>query len=44
MDAETDGPEGDGLDILVDLVELYENKRVLLRYPSPVSAIEFRME
>ena len=44
MDAETDSPEGDELDVLVDLVELYESKQVPMGYPIPIAAIEFRME
>ncbi len=44
MDIEIDSPEGDELNVLVDLVELYESKEVPMSYPSPVAAIEFRME
>ncbi len=44
MDAEPDTPEGQELDLLTDLVELYEAKHVQMGYPSPVAAIEFRME
>lgn len=44
MDAEAGSPEGEELDVLADLVELYESKHVPLGYPSPVGAIEFRME
>ena len=44
MDTEPDSPEGDELDVLVDLVELYESKHVAMGYPSPIAAIEFRME
>ena len=44
MDAEPDSPEGDELDVLVDLVELYESKHVAMGYPNPIAAIEFRME
>ena len=44
MDTETDTPEGDELDVLVDLVELYESKQVPMGNPSAVAAIEFRME
>ena len=43
MDAEVGSPEGEELDVLVDLVELYESKHEPLGYPSPVAAIEFRM-
>ncbi len=44
MDAEPDSRKGDELDILVDLVELYESKHVPMGYPNPIAAIEFRME
>ena len=44
MDAETGTREGMELDVLVDLVELYESKHVPMSYPSPLAAIEFRME
>ncbi len=44
MDAEPGGGEFDELDVLADLVELYESKREPMGYPSPVAAIEFRME
>ena len=39
MDAETDSPEGDELDVLVDLAELYESKHVPKGCPSPIAAI-----
>jgi HTH-type transcriptional regulator / antitoxin HigA len=44
MDAEFDTPEGEELDILTDLVELYENKRMPMGFPTPLGAIRFRME
>ena len=44
MDAEPGSPEFDELDVLVDLVELYESKHEPMGYPSPLAAIEFRME
>ena len=44
MDAEVGSPEGDELDVLVDLVELYESKHEPMGYPSPVAALEFRMQ
>lgn len=44
FEAEFDSPEGKELDILVDLVELYESKHVPMGYPDPVEAIKFRME
>ncbi len=44
MDAKPGTPQGEELDVLVDLVELYEAKHVQMGYPSPVAAIEFRMD
>jgi HTH-type transcriptional regulator/antitoxin HigA len=44
MDAEPGTPEGDELDVLVDLVELYESRHAPMGYPSPVEALRFRME
>ncbi len=44
MDAEHGTPEGEELDILTDLVEHYESKHVPMGYPTPIAAIEFRME
>ena len=44
MDAESGTPEGEELDVLVDLVELYESKHVPMEPPSPIAALEFRMD
>ena len=44
MDAEVDSPEGEELDVLVDLVDRYESRQVPMGDPGPVAAIEFRME
>ena len=44
FEAEFDSPEGRELDVLVDLVELYEGRHVPMGYPDPVEAIKFRME
>ena len=44
MDTDPDSPEARELDVLVDLVELYESRHESMGYPDPVSAIEFRME
>ena len=44
MDAAPGSPEGDELDVLADLVELYESKHEPMGYPSPLAAIEFRMD
>lgn len=37
-------PEGDELDLLVTLVEIYEKNCFKIDAPDPVSAIKFRME
>ena len=44
MDAVADSPEGEELDVLVDLVDRYEGRQVPMGDPDPVAAIEFRME
>ena len=44
MDAKPDTADFDELDVLADLVELYESKHEPMGYPSPVAAIKFRME
>ena len=44
MDAECGTPEGEELDVLTDLVELYEAKHVPMGFPRPLEAIRFRME
>lgn len=44
MEAVPGTVEFDELDVLTDLVETYESKHVPMGYPSPVAAIEFRME
>ena len=37
-------PEADEMEILVALIEAYENKHFPIYPPDPVAAIEFRME
>ena len=44
MIAELDAPEGEKLDVLVTLVEAYEQKHYPLDLPDPVEAIKFEME
>ena len=44
MDAVPDSPDFEELDVLVDLVEHYESRHEPMGYPSPLAAIEFRME
>lgn len=43
-DANPNTAEGDELDILVTLVEVYEEKNYPIEAPNPVEAIKFRME
>ncbi|MDZ7750660.1 MAG: transcriptional regulator [Gammaproteobacteria bacterium] len=42
--AEADTPEGDKLDILITLVEAYEERNHPITPPDPIEAILFRME
>ncbi len=44
FDAKPDTPDGDKLDLLVTLIELYEKKNFPIENPSPLAAIKFRME
>lgn len=44
FDAKPDTPEGDELDLLVTLVELYEKREFPIDLPDPIDAIRFRME
>jgi HTH-type transcriptional regulator/antitoxin HigA len=44
MEADPDTPEGDELDLLVTLVELFEKAAYPIDLPDPVEAIKFRME
>ncbi len=44
FEAEPGSPEGRELDVLVDLVEQYENKHVPMGYPDPIEVIKFLME
>ena len=44
MEAVPGTNEFDELDVLTDLVELYESKHYPIGYPSAIAAIEFRME
>jgi HTH-type transcriptional regulator/antitoxin HigA len=37
-------PRGDALELLVTLVESYEEKKHAIRPPGPIEAIKFRME
>jgi len=44
MDADPNTPEGDELELLVILVELYEEKKYPIDMPDAIEAIKFRME
>ena len=44
FDAGEGTPEDNELGVLMDLVELYESKTVEIGYPTPIAAIEFRMD
>lgn len=44
MDAQSDTPEGDRLDILTTLVEAWEAKHHMIEEPDPIEAIIHRME
>jgi len=44
MSAEAETPEGDELDILVTLVEAYEQKHFSIGPADPIEAINFRIE
>lgn len=42
--AKAGSPQGDTLDLLVTLVESYEEKKHAIASPDPIAAIKFRME
>ena len=44
MDALSDTPEGDELELLSTLVELYKDKHYPIDSPDPIDTIRFRME
>lgn len=44
MDAKEDTPEGDALDVLVTLIEAYEEKHHPILPPEPIEAIIHQME
>lgn len=44
FDADINTPEGDELELLITLVELYEKEMFPIEAPDPISAIKFRME
>jgi HTH-type transcriptional regulator / antitoxin HigA len=44
FDAEPGSPDGDELEILASLVEIYEKKHYPIELPDPIEAIKIRME
>lgn len=44
FDAAPDTPEGDELEILIELVNAYEEAHFPIEAPDPIEAIKFRME
>ena len=44
FDATENSPEGDEVQILGMLIEIYENEHFLIGLPDPIEAIKFRME
>ena len=44
FDAEPDTPEGDELEVLIELVNAYEEAHFPIAAPDPIEAIKFRME
>lgn len=42
--ADADTPEADEMEVLVTLIEAYENKHYSITPPDPIEAIKFRME
>ena len=44
MNARRNSPEGDRLDVLVTLVEAYEEKHWRVNLPDPIEAIKLRMQ
>ena len=44
FDSKPGTPAGDELELLVKIVEIYENEKYPMDLPSPVAAIKFRME
>lgn len=44
MDAKPNTPDGDRLELIVTLIEIYEKKHFPINKPSPIEAIKFRME
>ncbi len=44
LDAEPDTPNGDRLDVLVTLVEVYEDEHYSIPLPDPIEMIQYYME
>lgn len=44
FDAKPDTPEGDKLELIVTLIEIYEKEHFPIDNPTPIEAIKFRMD
>jgi len=44
FDAKKDSPEGDELEVLSILIDVYEKNHFPIEMPDPIEAIQFRME
>lgn len=44
FDAKADTPDGDKLELIVTLIEIYEKEHFPIDNPSPLEAIKFRMD
>ena len=44
FDAKADTPEGDKLELIVTLIEIYEKEHFPIDNPTPIEAIKFRMD
>jgi HTH-type transcriptional regulator/antitoxin HigA len=44
MEADVGTPEGEELDVLTDLIELYEARHIPMGYPTALGALRFRMD
>lgn len=44
MNSKPNTPEGDKLELITTLIEIYEKKHFPIASPSPIEAIKFRME
>lgn len=44
FDAEPNTPEGDELEVMIELVHAYEEAHIQIEAPDPIEAIKFRMD